>query len=558
MSSIKATQAGLAYSSQRVTTGNGKKITLSNTSSASRTTTSFKTTAEKNISTTTSRSTTFTGLQKVKTANFQFAARSSKLSLYSNEVDYSALRKSLNSNTGYIPKSQRQNYYTMAQAPQINVGGNNMNKYATAMMAVQLLNKGLGAIGSLNAKASATGTAGAAGASRSADTSGTAGLDAMKSAQDSTTLRGAIESAQTEKTQMQSELTQLEGNLGNLKAEADTAKAELEKLEPQVKQQEKLVKEKEADVDNKQSALDAAGKDRDSKLKVAQDMERAVGEAASNYTKASQALVDAQARLASTPATIMGPNGTQVPNEPAYSQAKQAVEIAQQQKDQAKTELETQKENHANAVKNYETAIDAYEQAAKDVQTAKDELETAKNELEEQSKKLNDLKKQESDANGKVKAYEDALDKQKELKSDIEKYDKEIKEQQERLTKLEQQEEKDLQKTNGQMDSLSGKITDRNEKIDTKDGLSFMEKRRLSKNEKNSEKYDELTDKRNELQQRVNYTKLSKMVPEFTSTSGTAFRQAEFGGETLYMVGAKKVTAEEYQAQLKAAQEENV
>ena len=168
------------------------------------------------------------------------------------------------------------------------------------------------------------------------------------------------------------------------------------------------------------------------------------------------------------------------------------------------------------------------------------------------------MKKQESDANGKVKAYEDALDKQKELKSDIEKYDKEIKEQQERLTKLEQQEEKDLQKTNGQMDSLSGKITDRNEKIDTKDGLSFMEKRRLSKNEKNSEKYDELTDKRNELQQRVNYTKLSKMVPEFTSTSGTAFRQAEFGGETLYMVGAKKVTAEEYQAQLKAAQEENV
>ena len=46
------------------------------------------------------------------------------------------------------------------------------------------------------------------------------------------------------------------------------------------------------------------------------------------------------------------------------------------------------------------------------------------------------------------------------------------------------------------------------------------------------------------------------MAPTYTF-NGTTFRQAEFGGETLYMVGAKKVSAEEYQALVKAALDED-
>lgn len=471
-----------------------------------------------------------------------------------NSDSISAQRHALNDNRTVI-----KNNNIVGMPVMHNCSGNNaMNKYAAALAVTGMLAQTLGQLGSLtstsNVKSSSVKNNGAENVNNSSKE--LMSLDSMKNANDSTTLRAAIETAEADKASMQSELTTLKGKLPSMKEASETAKKQLQELEPKVDAKEKEVKQKENTVSDKESALSAAEKDKNSKLEVAKNMEAAVGEAATNYTKASEALVNAEATLASTPETIIGPDGTEIPNEPAYSNAKQAVEIAEQQKEEAQTKLDEAKANHEKAVENYEKSITAYENAAKDVQNAKDELKAATTDLENAQKELNELKKQESDANGKVKAYEDALDKQKQLTKNIGKYDSEITEQKARLTELEQKEEKELADTNNEMNSLAGKIDTRNGKIDTKDGLNFIEKFRMKKNEKNSEKYNDLTNTRDDLQTRVNYTKLSKMVPTYTF-NGTEFRQAEFGGGTLYMVGAKKVSAEEYQALVKAALQEN-
>lgn len=471
-----------------------------------------------------------------------------------NSMSHSMLRHDLNDNRVKVFNNLGGSYYM--DLPSSNSSD---NKFASALFAVGALASVAGSIIEATKSTEGAGESKAPSNKKSltgTDTSSTTSLSDMKDAKDSTTLRSAIEAAEADKTSMQSELTTLEGQLPSMKEASEAATKQLEALKPQVEAKEKEVKQKETNVSDKETALSAAEKDKTSKLSVAQNMEAAVGEAATNYTKASEALVNAEATLASTPKTKMGPDGTEVPNEPAYSNAQKAVETAKQQKAEAKTKLDEAKANHEKAVENYEKSIDAYEKAAADVQTAKEELQTAKADYEKAQTELNELKKQESDANGKVKEYENALDKQKELTKNIDKYDNEIKNQKERLSELEKQEEKELAETNNKMNSLSDKINTNNGKINTQNGLNLMEKFLMKKNENKSEKYEDLTNTRNNLEERVNYTKLSKMLPEYTSSNGVAFRKAEFGGETLYMIGAKKVTAEEYTEQLKMAQEQ--
>ena len=382
----------------------------------------------------------------------------------------------------------------------------------------------------------------------------TSALSAMSSANDSTTLRAAIDTATKKLTEMEDNLIQLGNELPILEDAAEKATEDLKTLAPKVKKAQEDVTTKEDVVDSKQTALDAAQKDRDAKLEIAKKMETAVGEAATNYTKASEALVNAEATLASTPETIIGPDGTEIPNEPAYSNAKQAVEIAEQQKEEAQTKLDEAKANHEKAVENYEKSITAYEEAVEAVKKAKQELDTAKTDLENAQEYLNNLKEQEKKANGDVAKYETALDNQKDLESDIKKYIQEIRSQNDRLTKMEQEEAKELKSLGDQMNKLAGKISERNSEIVTTDGLNVREKMKMRRNERNSERYAELAEKQKELEMRQNYTSLSDMPPEYTGVlSLTEFRKAEFGGETLYMIGGRPVTEQEYNTEIENA-----
>ena len=378
-------------------------------------------------------------------------------------------------------------------------------------------------------------------------------LSGMKNANDSTSLRAAIETAQGKRGEIQSNLSTLENELPGLKEASEKATKQLETLEPQVKQKEEEVKTKEKIADDKVKALNDATRDKDAKLDTARKMETAVGEAATNCTKASEALVNAEATLASTPPEITetGPDGTTITKtNPDYQPAQEAVNQAKKAKEQAEQELDKAKTRKEQAVENYRTSITAYEKAADAVQTAKEVLETAKAEFETAQKDLNELKKEESKANDAVTKYKDALEQKEDLKSDLEKYDSEIQKQQERLTKIEAEEAKEIKSLGEQMNSLAGKISERNTEIDASDGLNVREKMKMNRNERNSEKYARLSERQQELEMRQNYTKLYEMLPEHTSSDGTTFRKAEFGGEMLYMIGAKKVTEQEYNAKL--------
>ena len=309
-----------------------------------------------------------------------------------------------------------------------------------------------------------------------------------------------------------------------------------------------IAMQKLKDVSDKTSVMEGAEKDKTSKLNVVKDMENAVGQAATNYTQASEALVAAKAKLASTPKTIMGPDGTPIEN-PAYQEALNAVKNAEAQKTEAQKALDEARKNHESAVNNYEKSVKAYEDAAQQLQTAKEELEKANAELDKAQEELNALKKQQSDAQAQVKKYEDALEQQKDLEEGIADYKKEIAEQNKRLQGLVKKEAKELEETVTKMNGLADKISDRNEDINSSDGLSFREKNKLRRNERNSDEYARLTEKRNELELKQNYTKLASM-PAYTAADGSQLRKAEFGGETLYMIGSRPVTQQEFDAKM--------
>ena len=159
---------------------------------------------------------------------------------------------------------------------------NSMNKYAAALAVTSMLAQTLGQLGSLTSSSNVpTNNPKNNGNEKlSASSKDLTSLNAMRKATDSTTLREAIETAKSEQSSMQSELTQLEAQLPSMKEASEAATKQLQDLEPKVSEKEKDVKQKENTVAEKESVLSAAEKDKKSKLKVAKNMEAAVGEAA--------------------------------------------------------------------------------------------------------------------------------------------------------------------------------------------------------------------------------------------------------------------------------------
>ncbi|MFR1672133.1 MAG: hypothetical protein ACLSWI_04230, partial [Candidatus Gastranaerophilaceae bacterium] len=193
---------GISYSSQRLAKSSGQKVVLSDSKSGSTTKVSsgVKTAASTRIASS-SRSEVFTRVgtrsdsSRIGAASFQFANRNNIMALYSNKFDYSGLRASLNSNTGFSNVTNQG--YVYSAVPQFTVGNNNnsMNKYAVAMMGLQMLQKGIGELGGLNIKGtgSTSTTKGTTSTTSAQGGNSSSGLDAMKGAKDSTSLRSAIE-----------------------------------------------------------------------------------------------------------------------------------------------------------------------------------------------------------------------------------------------------------------------------------------------------------------------------------------------------------------------------
>ncbi len=481
-----------------------------------------------------------------------------------NSASISATRHALNDNRTIV------NNNIGAMPHYHNAGNNTFNNIAAGLMAAnvltQLVAQGIDTFGGAKST-NASKTPSFDYSTTNTETS--ASISGMKEAKDSSTLRGAIETAEADKTQMQQDLTNLQTTIPALKQDADTATKQLEKLNTQVKEKEKAVSDNKDNVSQAKQSLESTKTNKESKLSTLESMKQAAGEAAQKHSDAVQnrvsaegKLASAEATLASTPKTIPGPDGTQIEN-PAYQTAKNAVdqakrdlETAKQQEADAKTAWDSAKNDQDAAQKNYDSAIKDFEKAEGQYKTAEEKLQKAEADLAQSEKKLKQLKDEQKTANDTVKKYEDAVKSEKELNSKIKDIDSEIKSQQKRLEKMEKKEASELQDVANKMNKLSDKIDKRNEEIDASDGLNRSESHKLKKNDKNSNEYSKLTERKAELQRNVNYTKLYRNPGE--TIGGKTFRTGSYDGETLYMIGSKKVTKEEYEAEKQKLQKEYV
>lgn len=409
---------------------------------------------------------------------------------------------------------------------------NGMNKFMAGMMALNML--GELTAQTINAVKSTKSTEGAGGNDKTATTtsSSTKSLNEMKSAKDSSTLRGAIETAKADKSGMEAELKTLESKLPEMKEASEAAQKKVDELKPQVEQAEEDYKEAEASEKECKTNFENAEKNLKNKDSEFNDACENLQTAQNGLSSAEGALSSARANLASAEANI-DPK-TKQPVEPAYSQAKDAV--AKAEKDVQTAEQEVQK-----AEKNKQEAQGSLEEAKESKNTAKqwylesqDKLKSAETTLKQTKENYENWQSELNKQQKVVDDYNNAVKQQTELKSKISTLDTEIPAQEKRLTELESKEFKGL-------GAAENTILKMNNKLAGKDGFLGTEDDKKKLGSKDQKRLDEAKN----LQRNVNYTKLYKQPPTAT-INGKEFRTAPYDGETLYMIGAKKVDKQEY------------
>lgn len=425
-----------------------------------------------------------------------------------------------------------------------NCSGNydsGMNKFMAGMMALNML--GELTAQTVNAVKSTKSTEGAGGNDKTATTtsSSTKSLNEMKSAKDSSTLRGAIESAKADKSGMEAELKTLESKLPEMKEASEAAQKKVDELKPQVKQAEQDYKDAEASEKECKTNFENAEQNLKNKDSGFNDACKNLQTAKNGLSSAKGALSSARANLASAEANI-DPK-TKQPVEPAYSQAKDAV--AKAEKDVQTAEQEVQK-----AEKNKQEAQGSLEEAKESKNTAKqwylesqDKLKSAETTLKQTKENYENWQSELNKQQKVVDDYNNAVKQQTELKSKISTLDTEIPAQEKRLGELEQKEEKGLA-------AAENTILQMKDKMSGKDGILGTEDDKKKLGSKDQKKLDEAKD----LQRNVNYTKLYKQPPTET-INGKEFRTAPYDGETLYMIGAKKVDKTTYDLKKGLAEE---
>lgn len=420
-------------------------------------------------------------------------------------------------------------------------GNDGMNKFAAGLMAVNML---AGLTAQAIDVANSIKSSGSTDAIKAKDgdnkTSSTTSLNEMKSAKDSSTLRGAIESAKADKSGMESELQQLESELPSMKKASETAQKKVDELKPQVKQAEQDYKDAKASEKECKTNFENAEQNLKNKDSEFNDACKKLQTAQNGLSSAKGALSSARANLASAEANI-DPK-TKQPVEPAYSQAKDAV--AKAEKDVQTAEQEVQK-----AEKNKQEAQGSLEEAKESKNTAKqwylesqDKLKSAETTLKQTKENYENWQSELNKQQKVVDDYNNAVKQQTELKSKISTLDTEIPAQEKRLGELEQKEEKGLA-------AAENTILQMKDKMSGKDGILGTEDDKKKLGSKDQEKFNNAKS----LQRNVGYTQLYKTDGQ--TIDGKTFRTGSYNGETLYMIGAKKVDKTTYELKKRLAED---
>ena len=491
-----------------------------------------------------------------------------------NSDSISAQRHALNDNRTII---RNNNIVGTPIAANTFSSNNSMNKYAAALAITGMLTQTLGSLtsikGSSESSISKLNNMQKTNAGGVSVLTNQSALSAMKEANDSISLRSAIEAAQNYRTTLGEQKTQLDSSIGELKQNADTAKSDMDCMKQEVQDQTDVVNGLQKDLNEATNNLNPSKKALENAkqhLGEAGDGVRAAiqGEqtAKTNLTNAQSDLSNVKTNLASAEQHL----ASMSPTDPGYAAAQAAVANARTQVqaaeakvtqaeqafDKAQNERALAEEQYTKADQDHQKAMDNYNKLEDQVGKLEKTVQEKETELKKQQETLKQLQDKLESAQGAITKYEDALEKQKSLDKDIKTYDSEIKEQKERLAKFEKNEQKELTKIGNDVTNILGKIGSRNDTVDTDNGkTSFKEKRAIKKNEKDAVKLDGLQAKQTELQRKVSYTNLYNDTSKAQTVGGKTFRTGSYNGETLYMIGAKPVTQEEFEKAKKAAEQ---
>lgn len=380
-------------------------------------------------------------------------------------------------------------------------------------------------------------------------------LENMKGAGDSSSLQSAITAARAEQSEVTGKLQTLKGEIIQLENDKGAAEQKLEQLDKDIKAQKEVVEQKQDAVKTAEGQVKEAKHSQESakkgleqaetQLKNADDAFKqsqiGVENAQTALSGAQTKLSSANARLAATPPTLT--DGT--PN-PAYAQAKSDVaqaeaEVAQKKKDlTAAQELRDQKADEykkansdkTDAAAQLDRSLSQLKHAEKQQATAEEAVVQAKKDLETEEGKLETLKEEKDSAEGAIKKYDEAVKEQEKLEKQVAQYEKEIPKQEERLKKLQAKEDKELK-------SIDGDISKTQKEID---GLKA--KGKTDKADEKQTKLDGLNARKEELQNIVAQRNFKTEM----GGDGQVLKSGFINGEQVFMVGDKKVTAQEFEA----------
>lgn len=509
--------------------------------STSRTTTSGKSsvarTAAKNITGSKTATGNISGLRTSSSNDFGIWAKRSTPGTGAqydvkgyNSASLSAARHAYNDNHTKIFNNRGWNGFT-------HNSNSAVNKYAAAMMAMGVLgdlaNQAISAAKSTKTSSSQ----GTGNTSNTDNATASSSLSKMKAAKDSASLREAIEVGNAEYTQKQTELTSIESGLEAKRTASETENKRLAEIKPKVEAKENEVKSKESEVaKNKQDVTRTKEELRASETRLS-SCNAAFNTAYANFNAADTALTSAEAALKATPEYTTDASGNQVKN-PAYDAAKQKVEDAKQRKQEAQTAKEQAAGSLEQAKADNNTAKQMYIQKNEAYKNAEAALTKSQAELESLKTELQTLQEQQSEAQKIVDDYQKDLDKQKQLKAEISSLKSEIEAQGNRLKEMEQKENNGLKNAQNTILAMSDKIAGKDGILGTSD-----DKKKLKS--KDQEKLNSAET----LQRNVGYTDLYKKTGK--KIGSKTFRTGPYNGETLYMIGARRVDKAEYETEMR-------
>lgn len=340
-------------------------------------------------------------------------------------------------------------------------------------------------------------------------------VSSMSSAQTSSALSSAINNAKSQLSSMQQ------------KAESSQIEEKASKAEENMDS----YKQGEADAKTEyQNASDEAIKCngavtscktlRDSKLSALKQADAKYGAAVEKHTQAQDAKANAQygvesstaelesaeSTLASTPETITDAQGNSQPN-PAYQQAKQAVEQAKTKKQEAEKSLQEAEKNEQAAAQEREQAkqnVDsnntAVDQAEKDLDSAQTKLDTANKNQRTSHAKCTKAHAAFEQAHTQYENARQDVQTFKEYQNDTKQLEAAINNQSSRLEQMRQQETTRINEIDAKIEKLAAKNERKQAKIDTSNGMNFIERNRQAGIDSRNAEMQQLMAEREQIQ----------------------------------------------------------